>query len=578
MRWVLFGALFALVFTTSARAQSAAEITTRGRPLKVILESVLAPEKDPERAVMLVVDPSRALQTARFATTLRSVLRARERWTQNLRLGIAVLGAEKGENPVPPGIDFNAVRTRAFAAFAQRPRNVLRDVYTPLRRIAPLFAREKGQRTIVLLTHQNGDTEYRLEKAIAALQKSKIRVVVVTREVLLSDSYWYRSFNNNPKPPKHAYLGGSEAAFVEVPWGWIYQEANITNVAGSGFATWGLSRLAGATGGRVDILYTTESSRHSCGGSWSCAFCRSQEHVAPLQSFLALRMKAIEPPLESRRVICQRAGSDPYYKAVLRAWRVAHKEGLLTQKPAMRRGGGGLVQDWDRGENAGYMFLPEVGNWSRGAADARAQAKAANRIAASLRKSIAAGDKARGNPRYKSIAELTYVMLRLTRLNLLYLRAFYRDVAPKITSKRAQNPEPPEVALLRAREDASGFYLTWDITPLCHGVGPFLHQKLPGGNGLDVELRAFDIDYKFFLRRNAHTPYLVALSHMGIAKYSLGTLGKGNVKGNTGSVKRSPTRSKRDDTRTEPERERERGERGGGSSGGESGSATSGGG
>ena len=570
-----------LLLAAEAPAQSAAEITSRGKSLEAILQPILYPDSNPERAVLLVIDPSRALRTTSFTRTLAKLTRGSKVRNEKLRLGIAVIGAKKGDKPLletlPPGSDLFAIRRRANEAMMQS-RNVVRDVYTPLRKLVPLFAREPSHRTIVLFSHQNGDTEYKLEKVIAALNKAKIRVVVVTREVLLSDSYWYRSERMRKTAPKRAYLASSEAAFVEVPWGWIYQRANLTNVAGSGFGTWGLSRLAAGTGGRVEILYTTESARHTCAGRfYGCPFCDSMSHQAPLHNLLAIRMKAIEPPLEPRSVVCKRAARDPYYKAVLRAWKAAHKADLIYERPAMRNGGGGLVQDWDRKYEGLGIYFTDVSNWSRSAQSARRRATAANRIATSLRKSIAVGDKSDGNPRYRAIAELTYVMLRLTRLNLLYLEAFYRDVAPRLVSKKSRHVEPPEVPVIHDPDRLTGVGLAWETYNLCHGVEPFLNMKLPGGNGLDFELRAFQIDYKTFLRRNAHTPYTVALSHMGIAVYSLRPFGKGNVKGATGAVKRKGTSSSKKKTTTEEESEPERGERGGGSSSGGTGSPTSGG-
>ena len=249
--WVFAGVL--LVATGNLRADpvSASEITTRGRPIEKILESALFPRGNPERSVLFVVDPSKTLRTAGFGTKLYQLLRKRASDVGNLRLGLVNLGAKKGEDPLPLGSDQVTVARRGIDATSM-PRNVLRDVYTPLKRCIPMFAREPEHRTIVLLTHQNGDTEYKIEKVIAALKSAKIRVVVITREVVLSDSYWFDWSSRSAKPPKRAYLASSEAAFVELPYGWIHQTNALNGRVGSGFGTWGLSRLAAATGGRVE--------------------------------------------------------------------------------------------------------------------------------------------------------------------------------------------------------------------------------------------------------------------------------------------------------------------------------------
>jgi len=601
MRSGLVCALLVFFASGIVRAQkvSAADLTTRGRSLESMLESVIFPKGDPERSVLLVVDPSKALRSARFPSMLGRVLRAHAKETVRLRLGITVLGAKKGpkngaekvKKTLPLGSDLAAIQKRAYASM-QSTRNVLRDVYTPLKRSIKLFAREPGRRTILLFTQQNGDTEYKIEKVIAALKSAKIRVVVVTREVILSDSYWYGYEGRRAKAPERAYLGGTEAAFVEVPHGWIHQDKSLTGVAGSGFATWGLSRLAAGTGGTVEVLYTSEPSAHRCAGHFhgeasqfhwvSCHFCSGTTHVARSQVFRRLRLKAVAPSLQPRRVVLKKAASDPYYKAVLLAWRAAYKAGLTFEEPTVRRKGGTLVPNRDREPNFGFYFGTQVSKWRRTAQDAKALAKVASRISKALSKSIARGDRVSGvrtggQARYRAIAELTHLMLRLTRLNLLYLEAYCRDVAPKITAKKAPELSLPEVPLFSYPDDLDGFYLSYDTISLCHGVRPFFDLRMPGGPTLDIELRLFAGEYQEFLKRNAHTPYAVAISHMGIARYRVLALQKGNVKGNTGAARRSPNAGEQRNTDTAREQEPERGESGSGSSSGGSDTPTSGG-
>ena len=56
----------------------------------------------------------------------------------------------------------------------------------------------------------------------------------------------------------------------------------------------------------------------------------------------------------------------------------------------------------------------------------------------------AKAEKAGGIDRYRSIAELTYLMVRLTRLNLLYCEAYCREVAPLQLAKPKRELSPPE--------------------------------------------------------------------------------------------------------------------------------------
>ena len=86
MRCVLGGALFVLLLAADAYAQSAAEITSRGKSLEAILQPILYPDSNRERAVLLVIDPSRALRTTSFTRTLAKLTRGSKVRNEKLRL------------------------------------------------------------------------------------------------------------------------------------------------------------------------------------------------------------------------------------------------------------------------------------------------------------------------------------------------------------------------------------------------------------------------------------------------------------------------------------------------------------
>jgi len=437
----------------------------------------------------------------------------------------------------------------------RKPKREVRDVYAAVRKAIPLVSRQPGRREIVLVTLENGDVETKLENTVAALKKAKVRLTVVAREAFLSDSYWLSGSAALIQPPKGAELAGPDSAFVDIPWGWLFQFRRITEVAPSGHAMFGLSRLAAATGGRVHIYYPKRGT-HTCSLYSTCVFCKN-DHTAPYEVFRAPRIKAIEPLLGSRKEIYKAAARDPYYAAVLRAWSAAAKAGLIRVRPMMRPSGSTLVPE-TRIHSTVTAWTGT--SWKRWARDATKLANAADRISKKLQTETSKASG--GSDRYRSIAELTFMMLRVTRINLLYCAAYCRELAPRHFAKKRKDPPLPERAIIPDDYRISG--LGYSAMSLCHGAQPFLRLHLPGGDKLKQELVRLDTDYKMFLRRNAYSPFASALARMGIARFHPVGIGK-----RTTPLPRDISGSNTNTTPTRPDR-------GGGTSGGSSGPTSGG--
>ncbi|MHC4955087.1 MAG: vWA domain-containing protein [Planctomycetota bacterium] len=542
-----------LLAGTLAHAQGASSVTERGRKLESILELALFPASDPPRAVMLVIDPTPSLRTADFAEKLAGALKKQ---AENLRLGVAILG-EKSK-PLVPGSDRKAVVERVRAAL-KKPALEVRDVYTPLKKIVARFATGSGRKEIVLVTLENGDTEFNLDASVAAMKSANVPVTVVAREAFLSDSYWISGAASAVQAPRGAELAGADGAFVDVPWGWLFQFSRITEVAPAGHAMYGLGRLAYATGGRVHIYYP-QAGKHKCTLHSTCPFCPG-DHMPPFERFRAARLKAVEPSLAPRKQVLKAAAADPFYRAVLRAWSDASKAGLLRSAPAVKPSGSTLVIDKKR-------HMANVPRWEgrshkRWATQATKLAGTADRIAKKLREETKKAEAKGGIDRYRAVAELTYVMLRVTRLNLLYCAAYAREIAPVQLDKKRKQPLPPEHAIVTADYRVTG--MGYANLSLCHGAAPFARLHLPGGARTKQELAALDEDIKRFHRRNAHTPFAVALGRMGLARFHPTGIGK-----RTKPVPRDVSGSESGNASTRPERT------GGGSSGGSSGPTSGG--
>jgi hypothetical protein len=305
------------------------------------------------------------------------------------------------------------------------------------------------------------------------------------------------------------------------------------------------------TGGRVFVWYPSRG-KHQCQIFDSCTFC-SGDHVAPLEILRSQRVRAIAPLVGSRKEVFSELGRDGYYRAVLTAWEAAAKAGLTRTYPSVRRAGKRLIPNAKR--NASYASWSGT-NWSRFARQAADLAGDADKIAERL---AAQTKKAKGSARNQSIAELTYLMLRITRVNLLLCAAYCTDVA----GRDKEDVEPPERVYL-----AEGFRVTglgFRNLSLCHGIAPFANVKLPGGKKVRDEVEALDQVIRDFHRRNAYSPFAVAAARMGLASFHPVGIGK-----RTTPLPREIRGTDTEPTNTRPDR-------GGGTSGGSAGPTSGGG-
>ncbi|MHC4940952.1 MAG: hypothetical protein ACYTHK_18590 [Planctomycetota bacterium] len=532
-----------LLLASAALGQTAAQHTDRGRGLRVVLDALVYPENAPARSIQLVVDPTPSLKSARFAETLDTLMRVRRARAPRPGLGISIVGSKTA---LPPGATAEAITAAAETAL-QRPKLEVRNVYAAVRGALPLLRSAPGRREIVLVTLENGDLEDDLEKSVAAARKAGVRIHVLAREAFLSDTYWQW---RTPPRGKGSYRG-ADGAFIDIPWGWVFQQYRVTEAAPAGHAMYGLSRLAAATEGRVFVWYPKRG-KHVCQLTGSCTFCPN-DHVAPLEVVRAPRVRAIAPSVAARKDVLAEAGKDGYYRAVLAAWEASAKAGLVRTYPSVRRAGKKLVPDTAR---TAPLFSWTGTSWKRFGRQASKMAKAADRIAGRLAADLA---RAKGSERSRSIAELTYLMLRITRVNLLLCAAYCKELAPR----KGQNVEPPERELVGDDYRITG--LGYRNLSLCHGMAPYEGLELPGGEKVRKEVMALAGDLRNFHRRNAYSPFAIAAARMGIATFHPVGIGK-----KTTPLPRDVSGTDSAPTTTRPDR-------GGGTSGGSTGPTSGGG-
>ncbi|MCU0726604.1 MAG: hypothetical protein MUE73_12595 [Planctomycetes bacterium] len=543
----------------AAPLSTAAEATERGRDLDRILDQVLVPaagaEKEP-RVLVFVLDPTASLAQAGFAAKFEEALARAAPALKATRIAVARAG-ETGPVAFAEATGGPALATVARAVEA-KPAKEIQNLFADVRRAAGALAGQSGLREIALVSFENGDAVDDLEATVSALRRAGVKFTAVAREAFLSDTFWLA---RGTRPVRDLEIMAGEAAFVEVPWGFLFQQADPTQYVSSGFAMYGFSRLASASGGRVFLYYPPVAGDHQCSPLGGCLFCDG-DHVPAGESYEAHRLRALAPLAVPASEALAAAGHDPYYRAVLEAWERAAKEGLLRSRPSVRGGGGGL-----RVEKRPVGSAAVLGGslaFASQASKAEDLARAADAAAKDLAARIAAIPRdAGGLDRYRAVAELTLMQLRIVRLNLLLFAGFCREAGPDLAA--GECGPPPEVPFYASGSQFVG--IGYSNFSLCHGLRPFREVRLPGGEAVKREILALEPLLDEYLARYDRTPFGMAIRKSGLARFTF------TVRGTPVPLpdRKVPTSAK-DDVPTE----RDRPDRGGGGSSGSGGTATGG--
>ena len=503
-----------LLACASARADeptSAAQVTEPGRTMTRALDIVLrgSGEADAKRTLVILVDPTPSLRAAGFSDLLERALAKAKGENPKRALALGIVG-DKDTLRVTPTRDTGAVLA-AVRASLEKPADGFRNVYEHVRRVASLLARRSGSRELFLVSLENGDGEDDLEATASALSRLHVHCSVLTTEAYLADSFYV---SGSRAVPRGLTPGAGDAPYVTLPWGWLFQQAIANETTPSGFAHYGLTRLAAASGGKV-FLYAAPAGTHRCAIYGSCPFC-AEDHQPRDEAFRSHRLDPLAPPADSRHDAGARLAHDPWFRAVLSAWAAASKEGLVRSRPSVRIAGGGVKPERRQTRSWAPLFGSPSG-FGRLASKADKLAKTCDRILAALETDMGRIAEGEGSPRYRAYADYTRAMLYLTRTNLVGYAAWCREIAPKLLGKEPYEFEPPEIQPLIEGRRVAG--VSYTPLSLCHGVAPFGVLELPGGKAFRAELDQLDDVLTPYMRRYAHTPYGMALRHQGIARF-----------------------------------------------------------
>lgn len=515
-------ALAAGFLSAGEPSSDASDATQPGRSLDRALDAVLTapgPDGSPPRSILLLVDVTRSLREAAFGDRLAQALERQGTRLRGVALGLARAGA-KGALTVPPGHDRTPVLTDLNVALAAASTNPVRNLYADVRAAASAFPGDGPGRRLVLVSLDNGDAEDDLEATVKALERQRVECCVIAREAWLSDSYaWSRP--GQVSPPRGTTLGAGDGAWPEVPWGWALQQENGHEVAPSGFAAYGLTRLAAASGGRV-FLHGAGGGAHACEALGTCAFCAG-DHLPAHEGYQPHRLRALAPSVRPRDEVLAADARDPWLRLVLETWERAAKEGLLRSRPPVSAAGGSLRLE-SRASTVPVALPLGSLSLARVAKDAARLREAGERLLEGYEAALARIDPASGAARHRATADTVRVMLHLTAVNLLLLEGWATGAGPAQLARAEAPPEPPEVPRLAPDQRVVGW--TWTTNCLCHGLAPYRDLRLSAPASFGARLDRLEAVLGEFFARYDHTPFGVAVRRSGLSVFHLAVQGR----------------------------------------------------
>ncbi len=505
------------------QVQSAADVTGVGRgmdrPLDIFLSSSRSGVSE-ERTLFILIDSSEELGRSSFLSSLDSALNKNQTDLSATRIGIAKAGA-KLMVILEPSLE-HGMLLPAARAILNTPNDSILNLYSNLRGLSKKLAGSPGSREILLVTLANGDAEDDLSATTRRLVKSGIKLSVIASEAYLSDCYWAkRSYQQAPKDCK---LHGAESAYIELPWAWLFQREPINEITPSGYAYYGLSRLAAATEGRVHIYTPASKAEHACAVYNRCLLCDG-DHVSPTELYKNAALEVLAPLVLSREEVGRRLARDPYYRATNRLWQAASRVGLLSGTAPLKLRRTAAQEQASRGT----FFLGLTGlAFSSQAKTADRAIKETDKLIKSFEAEIGRIEAGDGSGRQQAIAALCRIMLRLTRINLISYAEYCRDLGPRLADPKSPEPIAPEVPSSHQGRRATGIYQ--DGIPLCHGVSPLLGLEVPGREKIRPHLEELAPLVREFETEYRNTPFAVALHRAGLAKFRLSYAGtSGNL-------------------------------------------------
>jgi len=394
------------------------------------------------------------------------------------------------------------------------PTNRVKNTFYYIQKTASAMQQMKGDRILVLLSLINGDTEFRTAQTVEMLRRSDIAFHAISREAIMSDSFWFRQ--DDSRKNKKLYYGGPESARFEYPWGWTLQQSDVTNLIPSGYGIYGLQRLANATDGRYHAYYPEQFSSPFCQTA-ECPLCKGS-HLSCNRPYSYTILERYAPWVGSRsryQAVLARSRLAQTYFSV---WKKAYEEGLVKTGPPLKPGStkqyNRQIDTWKR-----LHFRQGGGaqNLANRATLARKKIKVVDQLLRKFRGIQNKQAEEYGLPRVAAFIKLMDLELRITRFNLKQFVRFSEFVQKILQMRRIPRqllfPLP-----VRPQKNGKLMYRAKNYY-YCHGPDPITNVRFLGGKQMQKERSSLNDQVRDHLREFRGTPWGLAVRRLGPVKY-----------------------------------------------------------
>jgi hypothetical protein len=380
--------------------------------------------------------------------------------------------------------------SRAASAISQLaaapPDNAVKNCLQNVRDAAKLAASFScPKKYIVLFTQDNADNEDDVEATAKVLKASGASFIPIVPEAIASDSYWEAALAGVSYVPggvdkfrKLSFkLKGPEGAFIEFPYGFPFSFMNPAETVPSGFAPWGIARLAAHSGGKV-FLYSVDRSLMNFCRRYSCLVCGG-EHKSCGAEYIVTKLKIVEPPLLSRSDYMSRYGKNRLVAATFGTWDHLYREGILQGMPALKPGGAGLVENVRSDKDPRPVGLQLTVDWKTVHQEALKNADTVEKATVELLETEKRYEKEKElDFRAIGTADAFLVYLKLLSQSYRQLALFCEEVDKASRAKRPADPVAAPEFSSPEGDKVIGWY--WRNYPLCHGGAPLKEIKFLG--------------------------------------------------------------------------------------------------
>lgn len=371
----------------------------------------------------------------------------------------------------------------------------------------------KRRHAMLVVCAQTGlEGEKDLEETGRELAHHSIGVASLTGETPYSNPFGRTAAPQDSK----AQWAGPESPYPEFPPQWIFSDVDPLYTVPSGFAPYGLRRLAALTR-TVNVICVPAANFPTYCETVDCRLC-AHRHLGCALALDEAKMRLLEPFTGSRTDFRRHAARDPMWKAVYETWSSLAKAGVVNSQAPLR---GDALSEQATGPYQGAPALTFLSEWVSERATAKAMREQLQPTIQSLEKAIADG-RDRGEKRAIVTAEAILIYAKIARFNLAQLELFLDEMSGLVRRRRGSLEFGDDVFDYYARSKTNYTGYTYECVYLCHlmadtsatstgAAGTFL--------GKPQELADLLKEARAFVERHQGTPWQILVQHANLAVF-----------------------------------------------------------